>query len=55
MIFGERFVAASLEKVQDPWLRGLPRIGAIDQWSSSTDLLENIALVQRLSTAYDGG
>ena len=55
VIFGERFVAASLEKVQDPWLRGLPRIGAIDQWSSSTDLLENIALVQRLSTAYDGG
>ena len=53
VIMGERFVAAALEKVQDPWLRGLPRIGAIDQWSDSTDVLSHAALPAQLRAAYD--
>jgi hypothetical protein len=52
VIFGERFVTACLERVRDPWLRGLPRIGAIDQWSSSSDVLSDAALPARLRAAY---
>jgi len=34
-----RFVDACLERVEDPGLRSLPLVGAIDQWVDSTDVL----------------
>ena len=39
MIDAGRFAAACLESVTDPWLRELPRVGAIDQLVDSTDVL----------------
>ncbi len=52
VLFAERFVGRCLERVQDPWLRALPRIGAIDQWVDSTDVLSSPELAQRLAAAY---
>ncbi len=34
-----RFAAACIDSVSDPWLRELPRVGAIDQLVDSTDVL----------------
>jgi hypothetical protein len=48
-----RFVDACLERVQDPWLRGLPLVGAVDQFSDSTDVLENTGVARRLLAVYD--
>jgi len=53
VIFAERFVAGCLDRVTDPWLRSLPLIGAIDQWTDSTDVLSTPAVLQRLAAAYD--
>jgi hypothetical protein len=35
----ERFVEATTTTITDPWLRRLPLIGSVDQFSDSTDLL----------------
>jgi hypothetical protein len=35
----ERFVEATTATITDPWLRRLPLIGSVDQFSDSTDLL----------------
>ena len=48
-----RFVDACLERVQDPWLRGLPLVGAIDQVVDSTDVLQNAGVARRLASTYD--
>ena len=34
-----RFVDATVATITDPWLRGLPLIGSVDQFADSTDLL----------------
>jgi hypothetical protein len=47
-----RFVEACLERVEDPWLRGLPLIGAIDQFVDSVDVLSDTGLVRRFSAVY---
>ncbi|WP_042450849.1 DUF4037 domain-containing protein [Streptacidiphilus jiangxiensis] len=39
VLFAERFANATAETVTDPQLRTLPRIGNVDQWADSTDLL----------------
>jgi Domain of unknown function (DUF4037) len=52
VIFGERFVAACLERVSDPWLRSLLLIGSVDQWVDSTDVLQHPGVLQRLAAAY---
>ena len=46
VIFAERFAAACMERVEDPWLRSLPPIGAIDQWCDSTDVLSKPAVLR---------
>lgn len=46
-----RFVEACLEQVNDPWLRNLPQMGAIDQFVDSTDVL-SYAERTRLAAAY---
>lgn len=52
VIHGERFAAALQAAIQDDMLRRLPLIGSIDQFSDSTDLLENIGLRQQLKSVY---
>lgn len=39
VLFAERFADALADTVTDPHLRGLPRIGSVDQWTDSTDFL----------------
>ena len=41
VVHADRFVAACLERIDDPWLRRLPLVGAIDQFVSSTDVLDH--------------
>jgi hypothetical protein len=48
-----RFVEACLAKVQDPWLRKLDLIGAIDQFVDSTDVLSNPSTYRRLMAIYE--
>ena len=55
VIAAERFVAACLDRVEDPWLRSLPPIGSIDQWSDSTDILSKPTLLPRLADVYEIG
>jgi hypothetical protein len=43
-----RFVDACLAQVQDPWLRSLPLVGAVDQVVDSTDALEQAGYGRRL-------
>jgi Domain of unknown function (DUF4037) len=48
-----RFVDACLARVDDEGLRRLPLVGAIDQWSDSTDVLSNAALTRRLGSRLE--
>lgn len=47
-----RFVDACLARVQDPWLRGLPLAGGVDQVADSTDVLQNAGVARRLASIY---
>lgn len=47
-----RFVEASLEGIGDPWLRGLPLVGGIDQIVDSTDVLSYADRARRVSGMY---
>lgn len=49
LVLHGNFTAACLDRVTDPELLALPRIGAIDQWADSTDVA---AVTARLSAAY---
>jgi len=53
VIGADRFVAALRAKVQDPRLKELPLIGAIDQFADNTDLLSNPAAYRKLITVYE--
>jgi Domain of unknown function (DUF4037) len=48
-----RFADACLAQVEDGWLRSLPLIGSIDQWSDSTDVLSDAALSRRLGSRLE--
>ena len=48
-----RFADACLAQVEDEWLRSLPLVGAIDQWSDSTDVLSDAALSRRLGSRLE--
>jgi hypothetical protein len=48
-----RFVDACLAQIDDPWLRSLPLVGAIDQWSDSTDVLSKPAVARRLGSRLE--
>jgi hypothetical protein len=52
VIHGERFADALQAAIRDDMVRRLPLIGSIDQFSDSTDLLENIGLRQALKRLY---
>lgn len=52
VIHGETFAAALQAAIEDDTLRRLPLIGSVDQFSDSTDLLENVSLRHRLKALY---
>ena len=54
VLMADRFAQATLAAVDDPWLRGLPLIGAVDQFSDSTDLLRDPELWRRAASVYGG-
>lgn len=54
VLMAERFVEASLEVVQDPSLRSLPLIGAVDQFVDSSEALQDPRLWRRLAAAAHG-
>jgi hypothetical protein len=49
----DRFVAASLGRVDDPVLTRLPLVGAVDQLLDCTDVLANPALSSRMRCYYN--
>lgn len=55
VLMAGRFVQAWLETVQDPWLRGLPLVGAVDQLVDSSAVLEDPALCRRVAAVYGPG
>jgi len=55
VLMAERFVQAWLEAVEDPWLRSLPLVGAVDQLVDSTDVLEDPQLCRRVAAVYGPG
>lgn len=48
----DRFVDACLERVTDPWLKSLPLVGAIDQFTDSTDVLSYTERFVKLASIY---
>jgi hypothetical protein len=48
-----RFVEACLDRVADPRLRGLPLVGAVDQWVDSTDVVSYPPASRRAAALYD--
>jgi hypothetical protein len=48
-----RFVDVCLAEVQDPWLRGLPLVGFVDQFVDSTDVLAYAGRARRLASWYE--
>lgn len=55
VLMAERFVEATLAVVEDPWLRGLPLIGAVDQFVDSTRALDEPASWRRFAAVYGPG
>jgi hypothetical protein len=48
VIDGGRFTAALLEEITDPQIRHVPPIGAIDQFTDSTDALGNLRFLRAI-------
>jgi hypothetical protein len=48
-----RFADACLERVENPWLRALPPVGAVDQVADSTDVLAYPRRARRLAALYE--
>ena len=53
VIGSSRFADACLARVEDEWLRALPLIGGIDQWSDSTDVLSHPVLARKLGSRLE--
>lgn len=53
VIFGERFAHAIKKAIKDPQVRNIETdIGSIDQFTDSTDVIQELALIRKLRTAY---
>jgi hypothetical protein len=53
VIFAERFSKAIKQQIKDPSVRKISTdIGAIDQFTDSTNVIEDLALIRKLRTAY---
>ncbi|MFI9627561.1 hypothetical protein [Streptomyces sp. NPDC052042] len=51
MLHAERFAAALTDRITDPAVRGLPPIGAVDQFVDSTDVLTRPGLTREVTRA----
>ncbi|MFF3629613.1 hypothetical protein [Streptomyces sp. NPDC002164] len=51
MLHAECFAAALLDRITDPVVRGLPPIGAVDQFVDSTDVLGHPTSAQEAARA----
>lgn len=54
VLHAERFAAAVQETISDPWLRALPLYGGLNQYCTTTDILESPAAWRRLQALYGG-
>ena len=52
VIGAPRFADATIETVADPFLRSLPRLGSIDQFVDSTDVLSHADVARRFAAVY---
>ncbi|HKY44565.1 MAG TPA: DUF4037 domain-containing protein [Pyrinomonadaceae bacterium] len=53
VIFGERFATAIKQAIKDPRVKKIEiDIGSIDQFTDSTDVIEDLALIKKLRAAY---
>jgi hypothetical protein len=53
VIFGSRFASALRARITDPHVRNIATsIGGIDQWTDSTDLVEDVSLRARVRSLY---
>ena len=53
VIFGERFADAIKQAIKDPGVKKIKiDIGSIDQFTDSTDVIEDLALIKKLRAAY---
>ena len=52
MIAAPRFADATIDTVADPFLRSLPRLGSIDQFADSTDVLSHADVARRFAAVY---
>ncbi|MEA3334809.1 MAG: DUF4037 domain-containing protein [Chloroflexota bacterium] len=52
VIFAERFSRPLQDAISDQVLKGIPLIGAIDQFADSTDLTDDLSLPRRLRVLY---
>jgi hypothetical protein len=55
VIFAERFAFALKKEIRDPHVKNIRTdIGSIDQFTDSTNVIEDLALGRKLRTVYDG-
>ena len=50
----DRFAAACVETVRDPWLRAQPLVGGVDHFADSTDVLQHPDRYRALGALFDG-
>jgi hypothetical protein len=48
----DRFADACRDEIADPWLKGLPLVGSVDQWADCTDVLSHPERARRLVQWY---
>jgi hypothetical protein len=54
VIFAERFAEALKNKIRDPQVKRIKTdIGSIDQFTDSTNVIGDLALIRKLRTVYD--
>lgn len=53
VIHAENFATALQKKITEPLLRTLPLIGAVDQMSDNTDVLENAEVTKKAKSFYE--
>jgi hypothetical protein len=53
VLHADRFADTLVATVDDPVLTALPRIGAVDQWIDSTDVLSEVGRMSSLRSVYE--
>lgn len=53
VLMADRFADACTAAIRDPWLRGLPLVGTVDQFVDSTDVMRPGGRPQHLRSFYD--